>query len=1721
MPANIFGADAVVTMLSRAFTNTSLGNSVFKSQVASAIATVPAGGNTLDVNSYLKFADAVGVSFASQTPAALAKLLLTNFGVIPHADATFDAAVQTELTNHLTAVGTAKVGTVALQLSSILSNLENAAAPLDVYSTAAKAWNNEVNTSFNYSINPANTTTADPLADTVAPVVTAATFTYAENQAAGYAVGTVAATDAMGVTKFEITTGNDKGYFAIDAATGKITLTAAGAAAGTAAVGTTPAVAPSAANDFETGANTFTLGVVASDAAGNKSAVGNVVVNVTDVDDVAPQLVAATAASTTVKLNFGEALAAATLANPAATFTVTQGATSYTVNTAAINGSTVTLTLATALAGSGDIKVSYAGTVLQDAAGNKVAAITDKVAVTDVTAPTLVSSNPADDAAAFVATGNLTLTFSENVVLGTGSITIVNAADATDTRTIPVTDAGQVTVSGTVVTINPTADLKAGVAYYVNVPAAAVLDAAGNTYAGITGATALNFTTVATAPVVVPGQTFTLTTGADTVPGMIGTAGSSSNAGNDIFVATETTLGSGDNIDGGAGMDAMRFSSSGNAAVNKAGFTLNSIERVEVTSDAIGGTTFDVTGTTGTTALVNSNSSTDLTLTGGTSTVAMALNQVSAGNTTVVYDAAVVAGTADAVAVSLNANRTIAGTAIGTLTANGIETFNVTTTGGASLLAGIASTSLKAMTVSGDQSLTLGTVNFTDNVNVNTLDASGLTGTAALNVTIGTNSATIDVAVTGGAGNDRADFSTGFDTRDSFTGGEGRDTLALTQAVATAQTALTGGTVSGVEILEVTNGGTGNVNMANFTGVDTVSYSGLTGGVSLAAASTITNAVTGLTVQVNADAVGQDMTTTLKTNGTADVANYVFNKVGAADNLGTVSAAEFETINITTGDDATVLGVGQLTIANLTATAATTLNISGSAALTIGNVNDPAVAVLSKIDASTATGKLNLSGINTASTGAAILLGSGDDVYNVATSDGADTITLGAGKDTIVYSALAQSDRDMDTITDFVSGTDIVDVRALMGGVGTASSTQFAGTRATFSQAQGALTGGGQQDAVFDASEGILWVDVNGDGTLDNNDFRVKLGGVTSITAADLGFVAGATFTANVVGFNTAVALNSLEGSMTGAEGDTINATVAQLVGSTVDGKGGIDVLNITGTAAAGEIADLTGAFANVETVNLAASVEGVSMAAADLGNLAGQTSKVNGVLGTVQSLNVSTGTDISDVVLSNIEVLNQVGSVTMSAAQHNAFQQINAAGGADQITLDTAGTVVGKAAIETYSLGGLAAQANDFTVGVAAQNVIASAGTDTVRVGGQTVTGTYTGFGAADRMVATTGASISGANAGAATGFDLLDMTGAVAMTGTQHDAFGFADINGLGGADTITMSMEDTNVATRGSASVESYAVTGAAGATAGTPTFTVGALAQNVTETSTKVVIKFVDAGTYTGTVNSAERLTLADNVVLAGSYDGSFGIHATTIATGGTVTMANSTFNTVDNGAVTAAGAGATAETVVLSTSGTVTALANIENYTLNGAGVDAITFSLANADDGVTDGEASGTVNLIGGGADVVTLNNLAIDTGSKVINITNFAADDKIISQVGGGSIVTGAYTMADAGNKLTGQVGGNVIEIHSTGLNGVAIAAPTSDVSLLASLSSVLTNAGSGADIADGNYTVIGYNGATAYVYQVTIAGGDGTAGLTDIVELIGTVSGLAADALTAANFG
>jgi uncharacterized delta-60 repeat protein len=128
--------------------------------------------------------------------------------------------------------------------------------------------------------------------------------------------------------------------------------------------------------------------------------------------------------------------------------------------------------------------------------------------VPDTIAPTLASSDPADNASSLHPSGNLSLTFSEAVFAGSGNILITDLGNASDNRTIAITDATQVSFAGSVLTINPTANLLPGAHYAITMNSGVIVDNANNPYAGTTS---YNFTTT------VPLATYSLVASPSTV----------------------------------------------------------------------------------------------------------------------------------------------------------------------------------------------------------------------------------------------------------------------------------------------------------------------------------------------------------------------------------------------------------------------------------------------------------------------------------------------------------------------------------------------------------------------------------------------------------------------------------------------------------------------------------------------------------------------------------------------------------------------------------------------------------------------------------------------------------------------------------------------------------------------------------------------------------------------------------------------------------------------------------------------------------------------------------------------------------------------------------------------------------------------------------------------------------------------------------------------------
>ena len=109
--------------------------------------------------------------------------------------------------------------------------------------------------------------------------------------------------------------------------------------------------------------------------------------------------------------------------------------------------------------------------------------------------PLLSSASPSDNEENVNVSSNIVLTFNEAVDAESGNIIIKKTSDDSTLETIDVTGAKVSGSGSTSITINPSTDLTADIDYYILIDATAFDDTAGNSYAGISSTTALNFST--------------------------------------------------------------------------------------------------------------------------------------------------------------------------------------------------------------------------------------------------------------------------------------------------------------------------------------------------------------------------------------------------------------------------------------------------------------------------------------------------------------------------------------------------------------------------------------------------------------------------------------------------------------------------------------------------------------------------------------------------------------------------------------------------------------------------------------------------------------------------------------------------------------------------------------------------------------------------------------------------------------------------------------------------------------------------------------------------------------------------------------------------------------------------------------------------------------------------------------------------------------------------
>jgi hypothetical protein len=105
----------------------------------------------------------------------------------------------------------------------------------------------------------------------------------------------------------------------------------------------------------------------------------------------------------------------------------------------------------------------------------------------------LVATHPADNATNVYSSNPLLATFSQNIVRGTGNITLKNLTDNTSI-VIPITDP-RVVISGNLLTVNPGSSFIASKAWAVRIDPTAITSVLGDPYPGIANDTTWNFNT--------------------------------------------------------------------------------------------------------------------------------------------------------------------------------------------------------------------------------------------------------------------------------------------------------------------------------------------------------------------------------------------------------------------------------------------------------------------------------------------------------------------------------------------------------------------------------------------------------------------------------------------------------------------------------------------------------------------------------------------------------------------------------------------------------------------------------------------------------------------------------------------------------------------------------------------------------------------------------------------------------------------------------------------------------------------------------------------------------------------------------------------------------------------------------------------------------------------------------------------------------------------------
>ena len=944
--------------------------------------------------------------------------------------------------------------------------------------------------------------------------------------------------------------------------------------------------------------------------------------------------------------------------------------------------------------------------------------------------------------------------------------------------------------------------------------------------------------------------------------------------------------------------------------------------------------------------------------------------------------------------------------------------------------------------------------------------------------------------IVGGAGNDQITPGTG---NDNLSGGDDIDTFVLAGNL-TFQDTISGG--GGVDIITTTTAVD-----ADFTSVTLVETLTVTGATTLGAAASAAGIVTlntgttaalinvsAMTTPITLNVTGTNTAQTqsitggtgadtfnfglLSLGGTQDSLNgldvvaggtgsdtiFVSNSLGAVAavldlNTGFVTSVENITLGTASGLATTGADTIGLTINDITLTTVQTVNISAAAITDVTDV----VTITNNV--TTLTGGTTFS--ITGGAGADVLNGSvfadtingGGGGDSIIGGTGADSLTGAGGNDIFAQSLTSSTNLVMDTVSDFTTGVDVIQIN-----VGTTTTTtnnvyDFTnkGAVTTNADALSLLSGFGAPAAttvrigqyVFNTATNTMLMDSDGNGMMQSGDFAVKLSNVTALAAADVSIVV----TAGVVAAQTITTGSGNDnitfGAITGiasitAGDDTLNSTHTDLIATDVIIGGlGNDTLNITSAGTATMTTDAN--LATVERIVLVAD----SMTSL---NLTGQTEAFH--ITTANGTNaVTLGTAGTTTGALGSTVVGGTGADTVNTLDRVVFaaSSINGGGAStDVVNILTASTAIVDAdfvnhrLVETLGLTGVSSV-------VLGANATAAGITTVVAGAGATgINSTQTALAVNPTLLATTQALtlLGSANYTVTATGTIFDTITATGSTGSLTATFGDTAVS-----NTITVAAGTGNVVLTGAGTDDVVTVTGLS---RDGQTFTGNA--------GTSVVFNVTASGTGAQTINGgagADIITGAGGIdnLQGGLGEDRFAFNTSDAAAGETIQGGGGTdalvvITSTDFSAATGAGA-------TLLTAGGIEAVSITDLMTATFLGSQltgqAINFN--------TVGAAVGALVVTAVAGTTTDLSSLTF--GATAVGATTgtaFGANDTITVNMGATATTVVGSSAADL---ITGGAGDDVITGGAVGSIADTLAGGEGNDTFLYDSSTLLINGG------------------------------------------------------------